>query len=379
MKILLVVYRDNERVGGSLRVAEILASSLLSEGVDVYVVCAYGDSGRLKAELGDRCILMNSGGRKDFRAWLRYRNFVKRLSPDIVHYVDCVGWMTLAGIGLKPKRIVHQHSRPDVGPGGHKRFRNIRWLSGTADRVIAISEGAGRQLVEKCGVEKEKVSVIYNAVNPDYLKISQSSSGDRNTTASDERVLGMAIRVVEDKGVEDALKLLQYLPNNYVLSIAGDGPAREKLKACALELGVSDRLRWLGSVSDIAEFYKNIDYYLFMSWYEGFGLSVAEAMFCQKPVVGLLGDGEIAEPEYPLVNTENSLLINRSDPGSFKSEVKGEIIELLAKALLMLDENSTARKSMVMNAFDWVNERFTSQVQLKMVLKAYRKTIEGKF
>lgn len=373
-----MVYKDDERVGGSLRVAEILASSLLSEGVDVYVVCAYGDGGRLKAELGDRCILMNSGGRKDFRGWLGYRNFVKRLSPDIVHYVDCVGWMTLAGMGLKPKRVMHQHFRPDVGPGGHKRFRSIRWLSGSADRVIAISEGAGRQLVEKCGLKKEKISVIYNAVNPDYLKISQPSSDGLNATASDERILGMAIRVVEDKGVEDALKLLQYLPNNYVLSIAGDGPARKKMEACALELGVSDRLRWLGSVSNIAEFYKNIDYYIFMSWYEGFGLSVAEAMFCQKPVVGLLGDGEIAEPEYPLVNSKNSLLINRSKPGNFKSEENIEIIKTLAKALLSLDDNPIARKSMVTNAFDWVNDRFTSQIQLKMVLKVYRKTIEGK-
>lgn len=376
MKILLVVYKDDERVGGSLRVAEIIASSLIAAGVDVNVACAYGNPGRVKENLGDRCFFMNSTGRGDFKAWFRYRKFVRKLSPDIIHYVDCVGWMTLAGIFLKSKRIMHQHSRPDFGENGRKKLKYIRWLVATGDRVIAISQGAGKQLVEKCGVKKEKLSVIYNAVDPNYLTSNKSSSIDKLKTSSDINILGMAIRVVEDKGVEDALRLLKNLPSNFHLVIAGDGPARKKMEVYAANLGVSDRLRWLGSVSNIIDFYESIDYYLFMSWYEGFGLSVAEAMFCRKPVVGLLGDGEIAEQEYPLVTVENSLLIKRSNLNSFTSEPDERIIKSLAEEIVNLESDFNKRDLLTTNAFNWVNERFTSKVQLKNLLKAYNSTLK---
>ena len=346
MKVLLVVYRDNERAGGSVRVAEVLANALLKLGVDLHVVVAYGDGGRLSGMLGERCLLMHASSRNDFLAWWRYRCLLKVLNPDVVHYVDTVGWMTLAGAGSHSTRIMHQHFRPDVGPDGFKRFRGIRWFSSAADQVIAISAGAGRQLIEKCGIPPTKVSVVHNAVDPAYLVAGEIST-DRLVKAPGERILGMAVRVVEDKGIEDAFSLLKKLPPNYSLAIAGDGPAKARLENLAVEMGLTARTRWLGSVSDIRSFYAGIDYYLFMSWYEGFGLSVAEAMFSRKPVVGLLGDGEITEPEYPLVNKTNSLLIERSTPGAFKPELEPQVIRFLAKAILNLDADARAQDALI--------------------------------
>ncbi len=378
MKALLVIYRDNERAGGSVRVAEVLANSLLRLGVDLYVIVAYGGKGRLAKTLGDRCLLMHAADKFDFHAWWRYRRLLKELNPDLVHYIDTVGWMTLAGAGLHSTRIMHQHFRPDVGPDGSKRFKAIRWLSGTADQVIAISVGAGRQLTEKCGIPSTKVSVVHNAIDPTYL-ISDTISEDAIVTKYPrERVLGMAVRVVEDKGIEDAFYLLRKLPSNYILAIAGDGPAKARLENLAVEMGLAARTRWLGSVSDIRNFYAGIDYYLFMSWYEGFGLSVAEAMFLRKPVVGLLGDGEIAEAEYPLVNSENSLLFGRTTPGAFKSESDPEVIRLLAEAILDLDIDRDTQKKYVENAYDWVHQRFTSEVQAERILAVYSKTLSRK-
>ena len=367
MKVFVVVYRDSERAGGSVRVAEVLARSLLAKGIDFQVIVAYGAGGRLERLLGEKCILLNASGPRDLLAWARYRRLIASQSPDIVHYVDNVGWMILAGAWAGAKRINHQHFRPDVGPDGHRRFRGIRWLLGTADRIIAISFGAKRVLIEGCGVTREKIVVVHNAVDANYLCPRQSGvcSGPSYT-------LGMAIRVVEDKGIEDAFNLLKILPDNFQLAIAGDGPARIRLERLALDMGLEGRVVWKGSLQDVSVFYSEIDFYLFMSWYEGFGLSVAEAMYSGVPVVGLLGDGEIAEPEYPLVTEHNSIVVQRSNPGFFGVEQNHDLLVLLAERIVGLAEDEACRDQMVMAAKDWVISRFSSSIFAERVVGVYK-------
>lgn len=372
MKTLIVVYRDDERAGGSVRVAEVLAHSLPARGIDLHIVVAYGEGGRLKGLLGDRCHFMRASGPRDLAAWRRYRRFIRKLAPDVVHYVDNVGWMALAGMWLPIKRINHQHFRPDVGPRGHKRFKQIRWLLGTADKIVAISFGAGRQLVEKCHIAPEKVAVVHNAVDLNYL------SASKNQTDREKCVLGMAVRVVADKGIEDAFNLLTLLPDRFELVIAGDGPARTSLETLAANMGISARVRWVGSVRDISKFYAQIDFYLFMSWYEGFGLSVAEAMRCGRPIVGLLGDGEIAEEEYPLVTQENSILVNRSSPHLFAKEADKNVLMQLKEKIVELDRDYEWRSELTTNASNWVENKFSSELYGRRIHDVYCEVLQSK-
>lgn len=368
MRILICIYRDCESSGGSFRVAEVLVRSLLKQSIDVYVAVAYGDGARLQDFLGERCHLLGAAGRKDIRAWIRYRRLVSKLKPQIIHYVDGCAWMIAAAMGLGPKRIMHQHCRPDIGPNGQRRLGRIRWLAGSADKVIAISHGAGRQLAELCGVSPHKIAVVHNAIDGDYL------TEKRQLDKSIKR-LGMAARIVPDKGFEDALTLLQILPDHFRLTIAGSGPALPELRQLANERDLSDRVEWLGLLPDISRFYTGIDYYLFMSWYEGFGLSVAEAMASGVPVVGLLGDGEIAEAEYPLVTSGNSRLVPRSCRAAFGIETADRVFLELRKEILHLDENPAEREETVRIAKRWVQKKFTSSIYSEKILNVYRTTL----
>jgi phosphatidylinositol alpha-1,6-mannosyltransferase len=91
--------------------------------------------------------------------------------------------------------------------------------------------------------------------------------------------------------------------------LAGEGPARAALETTAHELGVSDRVRFLGRVSDARKWslYDGAELLLFGSTIEGFGLVVAEAQSRGLPAVAARGtataealrDGEtglLAEP-----------------------------------------------------------------------------------
>lgn len=369
MKVLIAVYMDNERAGGSIRVAEVMARVLPEQGIDVNLAVAYGGGGRLSRLLGEKCHLIEASGPRDIVAWGRYRRLVNKISPDVVHYVDNVGWMIIAAACTSPRRVNYQHFRPDIGPNGRKRFLRIRCLQGTADKLIAISHGAARSLAQGYGVSPSKIAVVHNAVDASYLAHTKPAQ------SSERYILGMAVRIVEDKGLEDALNLLNLLPPNFMLAIAGDGPARHKFEMIAHEMGLSGRVIWKGSIDDVANFYAEIDLYLFMSWYEGFGLSVAEAMHCGIPVVGLLGDGEISETEYPLVTEENAVLVRRSNPKDFAIESDPRKLHCLAERIVTLVSDDSHRNDLVRTAQNWVKDRFSSQLFASKLARIYGELI----
>lgn len=371
-KLLIVVYRDSELSGGSVRVAEIIAATLPALGFEVHALVAYGGAGRLGRILGDRCRYVRSSGPHDVSGWVRFIRMCREIKPDIVHFVDSVGWMIVLSAFIRARVVSHQHFRPDVGPDGVRRLPRIRHLSRFSDRVIAISFGAASVLGSKCKVPASKVRVVHNAVSPSYLD-------DAPLTAprlGGQRVLGMAVRVVEDKGVEDAIRLLSFLPDRFSLQIAGDGPAREKLERFSALLGVANRVVWLGAVRDISNFYREIDYYLYASWYEGFGLSVAEAMWSGKPVVGFSGDGEIFEQQFPLLTAENSLLVPRSRPGEFSAERLDSVFIELRDRLLQLDAESPKYLALAGAGREWVRARFGASRFGRAVADVYRDLIE---
>ena len=86
---------------------------------------------------------------------------------------------------------------------------------------------------------------------------------------------------------------------NTVLIVAGDDPERATYRDLAKQLGVADRIRWLGFRKDIAYLYAAADIFVFPSAYEAFSLATIEAAATGLPVImcdicgahELLGDG----------------------------------------------------------------------------------------
>lgn len=119
-------------------------------------------------------------------------------------------------------------------------------------------------------------------------------------------------RVEPRKGVATALRALAALPPNAKLRIAGAGePHHEReLRALADELGVADRVKWLGAVDDPAVVYAKADAVLFcVEWAEPFGLVPVEAMAVGRPVIatGTGGSAEVVR------DGENALLVPPGD------------------------------------------------------------------
>lgn len=165
--------------------------------------------------------------------------------------------------------VVHHHSsdfsRYFVS-GGVMRWCLLR-LSALATRNFVLSEW-WRDLYVSQGVQN--VQVVPNVV---MQKVTNVGEGKRYG-------LICVSRLTSGKGVGQAIQALAFLPARFELSVAGDGPERDALAACASELGVASRVDFLGWIDGEpkAMLYRGARVFVLPSEYDSFGLVYLEAL-----------------------------------------------------------------------------------------------------
>ncbi len=170
--------------------------------------------------------------------------------------------------------------------GGTSFFRGDRFLSKKIEAWAACSQFNAWQVQHHF---KRFPNVMYNGV--DIEKFSpRDTSVRRKLGVSDETfLLVFAGRLVGLKGMQFAIEAVQKLGTAPVaLLIVGDGEEEKRLKLLVEKAGVSDRVIFQPSVSHDAlpEYYAAADAGIFPSISdEAFGIAIAEAMACAKPVI----------------------------------------------------------------------------------------------
>ncbi len=159
-----------------------------------------------------------------------------------------------------------------------------------ADKIKAISHFIERE-VRGMGYEKEVV-VIPNAV--DVAKFSREVPEEKLAEVKaklgkrmGDVFLFTASRLVLSRGVEDTIRALAFLPANVKLLVAGAGEDKDKLEKIAYDIGVAERILFVGHIdhSELPVYYKVSDIFVRPSVIEGFGNSFVEAFAAGIPVV----------------------------------------------------------------------------------------------
>jgi len=171
-----------------------------------------------------------------------------------------------------------------------------RLAAAAASAVITLNAEDRERIVRWQRVRRDKIRVVPHGVDLDRFRFD-AAGRDRlrrrwsllADDADGPLIIGTAGRLVMGKGIEtliEAAALLKARGTACRLVIAGDGPHRADMQALAHRLGIADRVLFVGFVRDMPAFYSALDVFALCSTTESFGLALAEAMACERVVIG---------------------------------------------------------------------------------------------
>ena len=157
-----------------------------------------------------------------------------------------------------------------------------------SDGLTAVSRYLQAETLTTFGCTSCRIEVIPNFIDPDVYDRSRHTSILDEELDSDTRVLMHISNFRAVKRVRDVVaifaRVLKQVPS--VLVMVGDGPDRVLAEAEARQLGISDRVFFLGKIEAVAPLLAGADLFLLPSTSESFGLSALEALASGVPVVG---------------------------------------------------------------------------------------------
>jgi len=203
-----------------------------------------------------------------------------------------------------------------------RTIERIRYVKRPQVMVIAISSLVREQILRRYHVAPETVRVVYSGVDCDRFHPDLRETGRRTVTGlfpeSDpgqrSRYVAFVGNDYRRKGLDLVLEALAFRfkeprqgePALY-LFVAGRDSRASSYERQAAALGLADRVRFLGSRSDIPELLAGSDALLFPTYFDAYGNIANEALASGIPVItsSTAGAAELIRPEHGWVLEEN--------------------------------------------------------------------------
>jgi glycosyltransferase involved in cell wall biosynthesis len=217
-------------------------------------------------------------------ARLRDRHDVVHCQQLYLHVPAAVAWQAVTGRPV----IVRLAGTGETGDvHGLRAMRGARVLQRVAvraHRFVAVSRASVAEAVD-LGVAPDRVVLIPNAA------LLSGDERDRPAGAGEFLLFVGVLR--RGKGLDVLLDALARATTAPPLCVVGDGPERAALETQARELGIADRVRFVGEVADPSPYYARARLFVFPSWAEGLSNALLEAMSYGLPVVATRIGGNV--------------------------------------------------------------------------------------
>lgn len=155
------------------------------------------------------------------------------------------------------------------------------------DQIVAVSESTKDVFLSSFPDYKEKVIILYDINNPDFISNMAEIGNSYEDDFSGIRILTVG-RLAHQKGYDVALeacKLLKEEGIQFKWYVLGKGPLQTEIEQSVREMGLTEHFKLLGVKVNPYPYFKSADIYVQTSRFEGFGLAIAEARMLNIPVV----------------------------------------------------------------------------------------------
>lgn len=258
-------------------------------------VCQFLDLPNTKLEVVENC------GNHSWKPKIRLAGLLARIRPQIVHFhfIEArSGYPWIARLLMSSGVYLTDHiSRPEgYHPVARPHWRTAvkRLLHAPISKFFCVSSFVRHCQAEEGVMASRRLEVIYNGVDFARAELGCANRQEfrRRYQIAEDQVLVLHVSwLIPEKGVGDMLcTAWQVLAKNDKIRfmIAGEGARRAEFEKMACELGISERVLFVGQIADPLEtgLYAAADIVCQLSrWQEAFGFTISEAMASGKPVI----------------------------------------------------------------------------------------------
>jgi glycosyltransferase involved in cell wall biosynthesis len=233
------------------------------------------------------------------------------IHPTVVHTHDARALIYAAPAArlMGIRRVIHtQHGQNlDMTP---RRLQVLRFAASLTKSYVCVSQDAQRVALSQ-GVRADRLRVICNGIGVESLKTAVRSQSD--VSSDDKKVLVAISRLSPEKDISTLLHAVALIHESLPelrLEVAGTGPCHGDLLREANQLGIYEKVQFLGQVSGPAGVLSRGRVFVLPSNSEGISLTLLEAMAAGVPVVATKVGGT---PEV-IEDGRTGVLVPPNDP-----------------------------------------------------------------
>ena len=288
MKILMAVLWM--QTGGMETVVARLTRGLLRRGHDVRIVCTE-EIGEIGQALIRDEVAVDFVPARGVVALVRpnaLTAYFRSQAPDVVHVHSGV-WLkaALAARAAGAARVVHTiHGLLDREPWYGPAL--MRLAAARTDAITAVSIPLAMYLRERVGIDEGRIVVVPNGIDTEAFHpgVHTRRLRDRLGWSDDVCVIGQVARFALVKNHRLLLEAFARIASrrNVALALVGDGPLRRETEIRAKELGIHERVGFLGEIEAQPAVYRDFDIFVSSSLAEGTSISLLEAMATGLPI-----------------------------------------------------------------------------------------------
>ncbi len=266
-------------------------------------------------------------------------NVIKKHKVDVLHvhyaiphaYAGYMAQQMLKEEGISIPMMTTLHGTDITLVGSHNFYKPaVNFSINKSDAVTSVSHSLKKDTLAIFSIEND-IEVVPNFIDFSNIKDGFDDCKRHLMAAPDERILIHISNLRPVKRVQDVIKVFHGVQKKIKakLIIIGDGPDREMASKVAHELGIRDKIIFLGKSNEIERILCFSDLFLLPSEKESFGLAALEAMAYKVPVISS--------------NTGGLTEVNEDGVSGFLCDV-GDTEKMIEKAIFILEDDNQLEK-----------------------------------